>query len=219
MAEPIRVLIADDHPLLREGVRTLIATEPEMVCVGEAIDGEAAVQLYRELRPDVTVLDLMMPHKDGIAAIQEIKQFDPAARIVVLTSFVQDEKVLPAIKAGALGYLLKESSPEDLLRAIRQVFRGESSLHPEVAKKIIRELNRPAEAPVSEESLSEREAEVLNLIANGLSNQEIADKLVISERTVRNHVGSILSKLHVANRTQAALYAIRRGMGPDRSSA
>ncbi len=210
MSGPIRVLIADDHPIVREGVRTLIATEPGMECVGEANDGAAAIELYRELRPDVILMDLMMPRKDGITAIREIKQLDANARILVLTSFMQDDKLFPAIRAGALGYLLKDSSPQDLLRAIRQVFQGESSLHPLVARQVIEELNHPSEVSPPPEPLSARESQVLALISDGLSNQEIADRLVISERTVRNHVGNILAKLHVANRTQAALYAVRQ---------
>lgn len=209
----IRILIADDHAIVREGLRFLLMTEPGMTLVGEAGDGEAAVQQFRVLRPDVTLLDLMMPRKDGIGAIDDIKQEDPTARILVLTSFAEDEKLFPAIKAGALGYLLKDSSPQELLRAIREVYAGESYLHPTIARKLIQELNRSAEPerPPTPDPLSERELEVLVLIAEGLSNQEIADRLVISERTVRNHVGNILSKLHLANRTQAALYAIGQG--------
>ncbi|HEX6304277.1 MAG TPA: response regulator transcription factor [Anaerolineales bacterium] len=212
MNEKIRVLIADDHAIVREGLRSLIATDPQLKLVGEASDGEEAVRLFAELLPDVTLLDLMMPRKDGITAIEEIKAGCPEAKILVLTSFVEDEKVFPAIKAGALGYLLKETSPDDLLQAIREVYEGESSLSPAIARKLINELNRPSDAPQTDEPLSGRELEVLVLIAEGLSNQEIADQLVVSERTVRNHVGNILSKLHLANRTQAALYAVRKGL-------
>lgn len=212
MNEKIRVLIADDHAIVREGLRSLIATDPQLKLVGEASDGEEAVRLFAELLPDVTLLDLMMPRKDGITAIEEIKAGCPEAKILVLTSFVEDEKVFPAIKAGALGYLLKETSPDDLLQAIREVYQGESSLSPAIARKLINELNRPSDAPRTDEPLSGRELEVLVLIAEGLSNQEIADQLVVSERTVRNHVGNILSKLHLANRTQAALYAVRKGL-------
>ena len=212
MNEKICVLIADDHAIVREGLRSLIATDPQLKLVGEATDGEEAVRLFAELLPDVTLLDLMMPRKDGITAIEEIKAGCPEAKILVLTSFVEDEKVFPAIKAGALGYLLKETSPDDLLQAIREVYQGESSLSPAIARKLINELNRPSDAPQTDEPLSGRELEVLVLIAEGLSNQEIADQLVVSERTVRNHVGNILSKLHLANRTQAALYAVRKGL-------
>ena len=157
-------------------------------------------------------MDLMMPRKTGIEAIEEIRKESPNARILVLTSYSDDDKVFAAIKAGALGYLLKETSTQDLLQAIRDVNRGESSLHPAIARKLIRELNRPTTLPASEDPLTEREADVLILVARGLSNQEIADKLIISERTVRTHVSNILSKLHLANRTQAALYALKEGL-------
>ena len=212
MSEGIRILIADDHAVVREGLRSLINTEPGMVLAGEASNGEEAVTLWHRLKPDVTLLDLMMPRKDGITAIREIKEIDPQARILVLTSFFEDEQVFPAIKSGALGYLLKDSSPHELLQAIREVYNGDSFLDPVIARKVIQELNRPTKLPPTSDPLSEREMEVLRLIAEGLSNQEIADHLVISERTARNHVGNILSKLHLANRTQAALFAIRSGL-------
>jgi NarL family two-component system response regulator LiaR len=212
MTETIRILIADDHAIVREGLRALIGTKPDMELVGEAADGVEAVLKARSLRPDVILLDLVMPHKDGIEAIGEIKRENPKARILVLTSFAEDEKVFPAIQSGALGYLLKDSSPQELLQAIREVYRGESSLHPAIARKLIRELNRPSDLPTTEEPLTEREGEVLILVARGLSNQEIAERLVVSERTVRTHVSNILGKLHLANRTQAALYAVREGL-------
>jgi len=217
MTETIRILIADDHAIVREGLRALIGTKPDMELVGEAADGVEAVLKARSLRPDVILLDLVMPRKDGIEAIGEIKRENPKARILVLTSFAEDEKVFPAIQSGALGYLLKDSSPQELLQAIREVYRGESSLHPAIARKLIRELNRPSDLPTTEEPLTEREGEVLILVARGLSNQEIAERLVVSERTVRTHVSNILGKLHLANRTQAALYAVREGLaGLDR---
>jgi NarL family two-component system response regulator LiaR len=216
MTETIRILIADDHAIVREGLRWLIDTEPGIELVGEAADGVEAVLKARSLQPDVILLDLVMPRKDGIEAIAEIKRENPEARILVLTSFAEDDKVFPAIQAGALGYLLKDSSPQELLKAIREVYQGESSLHPTIARKLIGELNRPSDLPATEEPLTEREVEVLSLVARGLSNQEIAERLVVSERTVRSHVSNILGKLHLANRTQAALYAVREGLAnPD----
>jgi NarL family two-component system response regulator LiaR len=212
LTETIHVFIADDHAVVREGLRALISTEPGIEVVGEAADAGEAVARVRSLHPDVILLDLVMPHKSGIEAIREITRENPEARILVLTSFADDDKVFPAIKAGALGYLLKDASPQELLQAIRDVYRGEPSLDPIIALKLIHELKRPTDLPLASESLTEREMEVLRLIARGLTNQEIAEMLGISERTVRTHVGNILGKLHLANRTQAALYALRKGL-------
>jgi two-component system, NarL family, response regulator LiaR len=210
--EPIRVLIADDHAIVREGLRALIETEAGIELVGEACDGLEAIWLARTLEPDVLLLDLVMPHLDGLEAIAEIQKQAPRTRILVLTSFAEDDKVFPAIKAGALGYLLKDTTPQRLLQAIRDVYHGESSLHPTIARKLVGELHWPSSPPPAGEELTGREVEVLNLVAQGLANQEIADRLVVSERTVRKHVSNILGKLHLANRTQAALYALRTGI-------
>jgi two-component system, NarL family, response regulator LiaR len=212
MAEIIRVLIADDHPVVREGLRGLIEIQPNLELAGEAVDGVEAVEKARSLQPDVILLDMVMPRKDGVQAIAEIKQENPQARILVLTSFSESEKALPAIKAGALGYLLKDSAPEELLQAISNVYHGQISLHPAIARLLVQELSQPSDLPPAEEPLTEREVEVLQLIAQGLSNQEIADILVVGERTVSTHVSNILDKLHLANRTQAALYALRKGL-------
>jgi NarL family two-component system response regulator LiaR len=211
--QPIRVLIADDHALVRNGVRLLFDTVADIELAGEAKNGVEAVELARTLRPDIILLDLVMPQMDGLEALARIKEEDPDARVLVVTSFADDERVFPAIKAGALGYYLKEASPDLLVQAIRDVCRGELWLHPTIARKVIAELSQPAEdrQPTSE-PLTQRELNVLRLIARGLSNQDIAHELVLSEATVRYHVTNILSKLHLANRTQAALYALKEGL-------
>ena len=212
MAENIRILIVDDHLVVREGLRALIDVQSDMELVGEAADGIEAVQKACSLQPDVILLDLVMPRKDGLDAISEIKEENPSACILVLTSFAEDDKVFPAIKSGALGYLLKDAPPENLIQAIHDVYRGETTLHPTIARKLIREISQPASLPPTDEPLTDREAAVLKLIARGLTNQEIAGDLFISERTVRFHVSNILGKLHLANRTQAALYALQEGL-------
>jgi NarL family two-component system response regulator LiaR len=208
----IRVLIVDDHAIVRKGIRALLLQIDGIDVIGEASDGQEAVSLAKSLEPDVVLMDLVMPEMDGITAISEIMSDQQDMRILALTSFATDDKVFPAIKAGALGYLLKESDPEDLVRSIRQVYRGEPSLPPEIARKVLQELSQPASGRPTPKPLTEREVEVLGLVAKGMSNQEIAEHLVVEEVTVRTHVSHILSKLHLANRVQATLYALREGL-------
>jgi NarL family two-component system response regulator LiaR len=208
----IRLLIVDDQGIVRKGIRALLAEVKGMNVIGEAGDGLEAVKLADALQPDVILMDLVMPRMDGIEAIRQIMAKQPKARILALTSFVADDKVFPAIKAGALGYLLKDSEPEDLIVAIKNIHRGEPFLHPSIARKVLEELSHPAGSPPTPEPLTERELEVLQLVAQGLSNQEIAGKLFIGDATVRTHIGNILSKLHLANRVQATLYALRKGL-------
>ena len=211
--ETIRILIVDDHAVVRRGLSAILETEPDLEVVGEAENGNQAVWKTRSLQPDVILMDLVMPEKDGIEAIKEIKKDDAKANILVITSFAEDEKVFPAIKAGALGYLLKDSSPDDLIQAIHEIHQGKASLHPTIARKLIMEIKEdgPKTKP-SEQVLTTREVEVLTLIARGLSNQQIANQLMVGETTVRFHVSNILSKLHLANRTQAVLYALKEGI-------
>ena len=212
MTGPIRVLVVDDHLVVRTGIRALLALEPDIEVVGEGCDGAEAVAEARRLEPDVILMDLVMPQMDGIAAIKQIMARQPSARILVLTSFEADDKIFPAIQAGALGYTLKDFGPAELVRAIQRVYRGESSLHPAIARRVLQELARPRQQPPTSEPLTEREAEVLCLVAHGESNQAIAVALEISATTVSKHVSNILSKLHLASRTQAALYALREGL-------
>lgn len=210
--EIIRVLIVDDHDIIREGLRAVLEVTPDIEVIGEAADGEKAISLTHSLQPDVIVMDLVMPGMDGIEAIEHIAREYPTTRILVLTTFAGEDLLFPAIKAGALGYQLKDSKSEDLIRSIRDVYCGESSLHPKIARKVLQELKVPAQAPRTTDPLTARELEVLGLVAEGADNAEIAGKLVISEATVRSHLSHILDKLHLANRTQAALYALRQGI-------
>jgi NarL family two-component system response regulator LiaR len=212
MATTIRVLIVDDHEIVRKGIRALLATKRDIQVVGEAGDGEEAVAQVQALHPDVVLMDLVMPKMDGIQATRQITTDLPGTRILVLTSFVADEQVFPAIQAGALGYLLKDSSPQELVRAIQLVFRGESSLDPSVARKVLAELSTPSQKPLTPDPLTARELDILRLVAQGQSNKEIAEKLVIADETVHTHVSNILNKLHLASRTQAALYALKEGI-------
>lgn len=213
MTRPIRVLIADDHTVVREGLAAILGAQEDIELVGVAVNGVEAVEKTLQTKPDVTLMDLVMPQMDGLAAIQAIKAAIPEAHILVLTSFADDERVFPAIKAGAMGYLLKDAPREVLLQAVRDVAQGKVSLHPTIARRILREINQPASAPVgSIETLTEREKETLRLIARGLSNQEMALAMHIHENTVAKYVSAVLSKLNLTNRTQAALYAIRSGL-------
>ncbi len=212
MSESIRVLIVDDHVIVRKGIRVLLATEKEIEVVGEARDGKEALEKIESLCPDVILLDLLMPRLDGVGVIRQTLARDPQARILVLTSFAADDKVFPAIKAGALGYLLKDTKPEELVYAIHHVYRGESSLSPAIARKVLQELSRSSDRPPTPEPLTTREMEVLQIVAQGKINRDIATELSISEATVRTHVSNILGKLHLATRTQATLYALREGL-------
>src|SRR5438552_1888029 len=211
---PIRVLLVDDHAVVRKGLRALLDRESSIEVTAEAEDGEAAVRAADRFHPDVILMDLEMPGIGGIEATRRIADMHPDTRIVVLTSHASEEDVFPALKAGAFGYLLKHSAPEDVLQAIRQAYRGETVLHPAIARMVLQELHRvpqPKQAATAD-PLSEPELQVLRLIAQGMSNQEIANVLVVGEATVRSHVSAILRKLQLASRTQAALYALRQGL-------
>lgn len=213
MNGPVTVLIVDDHPLVRQGIRAYMETQPDLAVVGDASSGEQAVALARESVPDVAVMDLVMPGMDGVDAIRLIKRASPRTQIVVLTSFHDDRYVFPAIRAGALSYLLKDAGPEELAAAVRRAVAGEAVIHPRVAARLIHEvsgLRGEALNPFAE--LTEREMEVLRLIAAGMANHEIAGRLVVSEKTVKGHVSNILGKLHLADRTQAAVFAWREGV-------
>ncbi len=210
--DPIRVLVVDDHSIVRKGIEALLEIKPDIQVVGEAADGQEAVTQAEKLRPDVVLMDLVMPGMDGIEAIRRILAIRPESRILVLTSFAADDKLFPALKAGARGYLLKDSGPDDLVEAIRQVYRGGSFLHPTVARKVLQQLTHPSEHPTPGVLLTERELEVLRLVARGLSTQEIAEQLAITEATARTHVSNLLSKLQLSSRTQAVLYALREGL-------
>lgn len=213
----LRILIADDHALIRQGMTAVIGAQPDMILVGTAENGELAVRIARELQPDVIVLDIKMPVKGGIAAIEEIVAGNPAARILVITSFPDDDTVFEAIRAGAMGYYLKDSSPEEMVAAIRAVAGGEVALQPVIARKIMQQLRQSeAQTATPYYDLTAREIDVLRCLTRGISNDEIARELSVSPRTVATHIRNILDKLHLANRTQAALYAVEQGLtAPD----
>jgi NarL family two-component system response regulator LiaR len=212
MEEKIRVLVVDDQTVVREGLVAILSYNPEIEVVGQAEDGLQALAMVKEKKPDVILLDLVMPREDGLAAIPKIKNAMPEARILVVTSFAENDRVFQAIKAGALGYVLKDATRDQLFQAIRDVAQGQAFLHPSIAMKVIQEINHPKEILYTANPLTPRELETLRLIARGLSNQEIASTLFVHERTVAKYVSSILDKLHLANRTQAALYAVREGL-------
>lgn len=208
----IKILIVDDHPMIRQGLAVIIAAQPDLELVGEASNGELAVQQAMALHPDLVIMDLQMPVKDGLAATREITQADPHVQVLVLTSFPDDDNVYAAIKDGAMGFLLKDASAEYLLDAIRTVARGEGVLHPTIARKLMQEIKQPPRLPPTTEPLTQREVEVLGCLVQGMTNQQIARQLSVSVRTVSAHVRNILEKLHLANRTQAALYALDQGI-------
>jgi len=212
----IRVLIVDDHGVVRQGLRTYLELLDDIEVIGEAENGLEALAQVGQHQPDVVLMDLVMPEMDGIEATRRVCTISPSTRVIVLTSFADDEKVFPAIKAGATGYLLKDVSPGELASAIRAVHAGETHLHPDITKKLVDQFASPRTDPrPAPDELTPRELEVLRLIAQGMSNRAIAQALAISEKTVKTHVSNILSKLHLADRTQAAIYAHRQGLMPD----
>ena len=212
--DKIGVLIVDDHAVVRQGLHTLLELQEVIEVVGEAANGREAIDQTAELLPDVVLMDLVMPEIDGIEATRKIKAACPSTQVIVLTSFSDNEQVFPAIKAGALSYLLKNVSPGDLVRAVQAASRGEAQLDPEIAKKLMEEVSSGSKQQ-SSEALTERELGVLQLIAKGQSNRAIGEELVISEKTVKTHVGNILSKLYLADRTQAAIFALREGLASE----
>lgn len=213
MDEPITVLLVDDHEVVRQGVRFFLETQPDFEVVGEADSGKRAIKLAEENVPDVVIMDLLMPGMDGVETTRQVKDVSPRTQIVVLTSYHDDEHIFPALQAGAISYILKDVKMEELAEAIRRAVQGEATLNPRVASRIIQEIHGGRSQDVNPYTeLTNREMEVLKLIANGLSNSDIAEQLVISEHTVKGHVGNILSKLHLADRTQAAVYAWRKGV-------
>lgn len=213
MTDKISLLITDDHALVRQGTRAFLEIQPDLTVVGEADSGEAAVRMAADLAPDVVLMDLVMPGIGGVEATRQVKQVSPHSQIIVLTSYHEDEYIFPALRAGALSYVLKDVGPEELADTVRKAARGESVLHPRVASRVVQELRgTKRDIPNLFTDLSARELEVLRLIADGLSNAEIANKLIISEKTVKGHVSNILGKLHMLDRTQAAVFAWQQGL-------
>jgi two-component system, NarL family, response regulator LiaR len=212
--ETITVMLIDDHRVVRQGLRDFLELQGDIEVIGEASSGEEGVQMARDLLPDVVLMDLVMPGIDGVETTRRVRNASPSTKVIVLTSFTDDAKVFPAIKAGAISYLLKDISPEELAHAIRAAQRNEAVLHPEVAAKLMQEFATPRSADAPVEQLTSRELEVLRLIAKGMSNKEIADTLIVSEKTIKTHVSNILSKLHLADRTQAAIYALKQRIVP-----
>ena len=208
----IRLLVVDDQTVVREGLVAILANYPDIEVVGQASDGNQALEIIKQVKPNVVLLDMVMPGLDGLATIPRIKEIAPNTRILVVTGFAESDRVYQAIKAGALGYILKDATREQLLLAIRDVAQGRASLQPSIAVKLIQEINHPSELNYTADPLTRRELETIRLIARGLSNQEIATELFVNERTIAKYVSSILDKLHLANRTQAALYALREGI-------
>jgi NarL family two-component system response regulator LiaR len=212
--DKVSVLLVDDHRVVRQGLRDFLELHDQIEVVGEAGSGEEGIRMARELLPDVVLMDLVMPGMDGVEATRHLTAVSPSSRVIVLTSFADDDKIFPAIKAGAISYLLKDISPEDLAHAVFAAQRNEAVLHPDVAVRLMHEFNVSRELGTPIDQLTERELDVLRLIAKGKSNKEIADTLVISEKTVKTHVSNLLSKLHLADRTQAAIYALRQRLVP-----
>lgn len=212
MDDPIRVMIADDHPLVRQGLEVVIGTQPDMTLVAQACDGREAVALALETRPDVVLMDLKMPHLDGLAAMQQILAVLPATRCIILTSFTNDAQVIEAIAAGAMGFLNKDSHHAELLNAVRAVHRGDGALHPAAARVLMQLYKVAPHQTAASDNLTQTELKVLQLLAHGSSNRELAEALGVSVRTVTTHVRNILDKLHLKNRTQAALYAREHGL-------
>jgi NarL family two-component system response regulator LiaR len=208
----IRTLVVDDQNVVREGVVAILSFYPDIEVIGQAGDGIQAMEIVKREKPDVILLDMAMPNQDGLTTIPKIRDASPNTRILVVTSFAENDLVYQAIKAGALGYILKDATRDQLLLAIRDVAQGRASLQPSIAVKLIQEINHPSEQRYTTDPLTNRELDTIRLIARGLSNQEIAAELVVNERTIAKYVSSILDKLHLANRTQAALYALREGI-------